>query len=82
MWLEIVAMSVGVWNDPDDILPTLFVYILVVFDNGMHYGVPFFAEDLVGSLSALGFRRLHLTVSKARGMIVQTLFSNIVGIYA
>jgi diguanylate cyclase (GGDEF)-like protein len=86
MWLDIVAVSVGVLNDPYDIPPTLIVYILVVLGNGMRYGMPFFAEGLiasfVGGLSALGIRQMHSTLNMAPGMIFLTLFSGIVLIYA
>ena len=86
MWLDIVAVSVGVLNDPYDIPPTLIVYILVVLGNGMRYGMPFFAEGLVGSfvggLAALGIRQMHSTLNMAPGMIFLTLFSGIVLIYA
>jgi diguanylate cyclase (GGDEF)-like protein len=86
MWLDIVAVSVGVLNDPYDIPPTLIVYILVVLGNGMRYGMPFFAEGLVGSfvggLTALGIRQLNSTLTMAPGMIFLTLFSGIVLIYA
>ena len=86
MWLDILAVSVGVLNDPYDIPPTLIVYILVVLGNGMRYGMPFFAEGLVasfiGGLAALGIRQMHSTLSMAPGMIFLTLFSGIVLIYA
>ncbi len=86
MWLDILAVSVGVLNDPYEIPPTLIVYILVVLGNGMRYGMPFFAEGLVasfiGGLAALGIRQMHSTLSMAPGMIFLTLFSGIVLIYA
>jgi diguanylate cyclase (GGDEF)-like protein len=86
LWLEIVAVSVAVLNDPYDIPPSLIVYILVVLGNGMRYGMPFFAEGLIGSfvggLAALGLRQMHSTLSMTSGMIFLTLFSGIVLIYA
>jgi diguanylate cyclase (GGDEF)-like protein len=86
MWLDILAVSVGVLNDPYDIPPTLIVFILVVLGNGMRYGMPFFAEGLIGSfiggLAALGLRQMNSTLSMAPGMIFLTLFSGIVLIYA
>lgn len=86
MWLDIVAVSVAVLNDPYDIPPTLIVYILVVLGNGMRYGMPFFAEGLVasfiGGLTALGIRQMNSTLNMAPGMIFLTLFSGIVLIYA
>ena len=42
MWLDILAVVIGVLNDPYDIPPTLIVFILVVLGNGMRYGMPFF----------------------------------------
>jgi diguanylate cyclase (GGDEF)-like protein len=86
MWLDILAVSVAVLNDPYDIPPSLIVYILVVLGNGMRYGMPFFAEGLVasfiGGLAALAIRQMHSTLSMAPGMIFLTLFSGIVLIYA
>ena len=86
MWLDIVAVSVAVLNDPYDIPPSLIVYILVVLGNGMRYGMPFFAEGLIasfiGGLAALAIRQMHSTLSMAPGMIFLTLFSGIVLIYA
>ena len=86
LWLDIVAVSVAVLNDPYDIPPSLIVYILVVLGNGMRYGMPFFAEGLIGSfiggLAALGVRQMHSTLNMTSGMIFLTLFSGIVLIYA
>ncbi len=86
MWLDIVAVSVAVLNDPYDIPPSLIVYILVVLGNGMRYGMPFFAEGLIasfiGGLVSLAIRQMHSTLSMAPGMIFLTLFSGIVLIYA
>ena len=86
MWLDILAVGVGVLNDPYDIPPSLIVFILVVLGNGMRYGMPFFAEGVIGSfiggLAALGMRQMHSTLSMAPGMIFLTLFSGIVLIYA
>jgi diguanylate cyclase (GGDEF)-like protein len=86
MWLDILAVAVGVLNDPYDIPPTLIVFILVVLGNGMRYGMPFFAEGVIGSFiggfAALGIRQMHSTLSMAPGMIFLTLFSGIVLIYA
>lgn len=86
MWLDILAVSVAVLHDPYDIPPTLIVYILVVLGNGMRYGMPFFAEGLVGSfvggLTALGIRQMNSALTMAPGMIFLTLFSGIVLIYA
>lgn len=86
MWLDILAVAVGVLNDPYDIPPTLIVFILVVLGNGMRYGMPFFAEGVIGSfiggLAALGLRQMDSTLSMAPGMIFLTLFSGIVLIYA
>ena len=86
MWLDIVAVSVAVLNDPYDIPPSLIVYILVVLGNGMRYGMPFFAEGLIasfiGGLASLAIRQMHSTLSMAPGMIFLTLFSGIVLIYA
>ena len=86
LWLDILAVSVAVLNDPYDIPPSLIVYILVVLGNGMRYGMPFFSEGLIasfiGGLAALGIRQTHSTLSMAPGMIFLTLFSGIVLIYA
>jgi len=81
MWLDTLAVTVGVINDPYDIPPTLIVYILVVLGNGMRYGMPFFAEGLVGSfigaLVALALRTFQL----GPGLIFLTLFAGIVLVY-
>ncbi len=86
MWLDILAVAVGVLNDPYDIPPTLIVFILVVLGNGMRYGMPFFAEGLIGAfiggLAALGLRQMNSSLSMTPGMIFLTLFSGIVLIYA
>ncbi len=86
MWLDILAVVVGVLNDPYDIPPTLIVFILVVLGNGMRYGMPFFAEGVIGSfiggLAALGLRQMSSALSMTPGMIFLTLFSGIVLIYA
>ena len=86
MWLDIIGVSVSVLNDPYDIPPTLIVYILVVLGNGMRYGMPFFAEAVIGSFAgaslALFLRQYHTGMHVPPGMIFLTVFSAIVLIYA
>ena len=86
MWLDIIGVSVCILNDPYEIPPTLIVYILVVLGNGMRYGMPFFAEAVIGSFAggsvALYLRYLHTSLQLAPGMIFLTLFSAIVLVYA
>ncbi len=86
MWLDIVGVSICILNDPYDIPPSLIVYILVVLGNGMRYGMPFFAEAVIGSFAAgsiaLYLRYLHTALQLAPGMIFLTLFSAIVLVYA
>lgn len=86
MWLDILVVSIAVLNDPYDIPPSLIVYILVVLGNGMRYGMPFFAEGLIGTfvggLAALGLRQMNATLTMAPGMMFLILFAGIVLIYA
>jgi diguanylate cyclase (GGDEF)-like protein len=86
MWLDIVGVSVSVLNDPYEIPPTLIVYILVVLGNGMRYGMPFFAEAVIGSFAgaslALFLRQYQTGMHVPPGMIFLTVFSAIVLIYA
>ena len=86
MWLDILVVAIAVLNDPYEIPPSLIVFILVVLGNGMRYGMPFFAEGLIGTfvcgLAALGLRQMNATLTMAPGMIFLTLFAGIVLIYA
>ena len=86
MWLDIVAVAICIANDPYEIPPSLIVYILVVLGNGMRYGMPFFAEAVIGSFvggsMALVLRHAYASLQVAPGMIFLTLFSAIVLVYA
>lgn len=86
MWVDIAGVSVGVLNDPYEIPPTLIVYILVVLGNGMRYGMPFFAEAVVGSIVS-GILALVLRLAKSGveitpGMAFLAIFAVTVLIYA
>ena len=86
MWLDIVTVAICIANDPYEIPPSLIVYILVVLGNGMRYGMPFFAEAVIGSFvggsMALVLRHAYAALQLAPGMIFLTLFSAIVLVYA
>jgi len=86
MWLDILAVSICISNDPYEIPPSLIVYILVVLGNGMRYGMPFFAEAVVGSFIggsiALVTRQIHSGLEVPPGMIFLTVFAAIVLVYA
>jgi diguanylate cyclase (GGDEF)-like protein len=86
MWLDIVTVAICIANDPYEIPPSLIVYILVVLGNGMRYGMPFFAEAVIGSFvggsMALVLRHVYAALQLAPGMIFLTLFSAIVLVYA
>jgi diguanylate cyclase (GGDEF)-like protein len=86
MWVDIIGVSVGVLNDPYEIPPTLIVYILVVLGNGMRYGMPFFAEAVVGSIVS-GILALVLRLAKSGveitpGMAFLSIFAVTVLVYA
>jgi len=86
MWLDIIGVSICISNDPYEIPPTLIVYILVVLGNGMRYGMPFFAEAVIGSFAggsiALVVRQVQSAVQMPPGMVFLTVFAAIVLIYA
>ncbi|HTE16144.1 MAG TPA: GGDEF domain-containing protein [Burkholderiales bacterium] len=86
MWLDIVAVSICIANDPYEIPPSLIVFILVVLGNGMRYGMPFFAEAVIGSFLggsvALVLRQMHSGLQIPPGMVFLTVFSAIVLVYA
>lgn len=86
MWVDIIGVSIGVLNDPYEIPPTLIVYILVVLGNGMRYGMPFFAEAVIGSFlggaGALILRQVHSGLQITPGMAFLAVFAAIVLIYA
>lgn len=86
MWTDIVGVSICVLNDPYEIPPSLIVYILVVLGNGMRYGMPFFAEAVVGSIVcgivALVLRLAKSGVEITPGMTFLAIFAVTVLIYA
>ena len=86
MWVDIVAVSLCISNDPYDIPPSLIVFILVVLGNGMRYGMPFFAEAVVGSFVggsiALVVRQAFGDLPIPPGMIFLAVFAAIVLVYA
>lgn len=86
LWLDILAVSVAVLNDPYDIPPSLIVYILVVLGNGMRYGMRFFAEALLGTLAGGAFaiivRYMHRPDVLTPGTIFLSLFGAIIIVYA
>lgn len=86
LWMDIVAVTVCVANDPYDIPPSLVAYIVVVLGNGMRYGMRFFAEALFASLAggslAMVARYVHLQNVVSPGTIFLSLFGAIIVVYA
>ena len=49
MWVDLCAVSVAVLVDSAIVSPGFLVYLVVIFGNGMRYGLRFFAEAAIGS---------------------------------
>lgn len=86
MWIDLVAVSLCVANDPYQIPPSLLAFIMVVLGNGMRYGMPLFAEALIGTFAGA---MVALTVNFAGGithitpgLVFLNLFGGIILLYA
>lgn len=49
MWVDLAAISFAVMADPSMVSPGYLVYLVVIFGNGMRYGLRFFAEAVIGT---------------------------------
>lgn len=79
MWVDLVAVSICVANDPYQIPPSALAFIMVVLGNGMRYGMPLFAEAIVGTFAGV---MVALSVNEAGGITRITpglVFLNLLG---
>lgn len=65
MWVDLVAVSICVANDPYQIPPSALAFIMVALGNGMRYGMSLFAEAIVGTFAGA---MVALSVNAAGGI--------------
>lgn len=86
LWLDVFMVSICAVNDPNQIPPSMVAFIIVVLGNGMRYGIRFFAEamlaTLLGALTVLIVRHLHLGLVFNAGTLFLSLFGSIIVVYA
>ncbi|HET8701069.1 MAG TPA: diguanylate cyclase [Nitrococcus sp.] len=79
MWVDLVAVSICVANDPYQIPPSALAFIMVVLGNGMRYGMSLFAEAIIGTFAGA---MIALSVNEAGGITRITpglVFLNLLG---
>lgn len=85
MALDIVAVSMSLVADPNDIPPSAMAYIMVVLGNGMRYGLRLFGEAVLGcfagAMVALMLRFVP-TEGLNPGLLFATVFGAIILLYS
>lgn len=86
MWLDILLVSISVIDDPNDIAPSLAVFVMIVLGNGMRYGMRMYREALVGcflaAIAGLGVRSSLTPHHFSAGMGFMCVFSGIILLYS
>lgn len=86
MWVDLVAVSLCLANDPYQVPPSVLAFIMVVLGNGMRYGMPLFAEAIVGTFAgamvALSVNESGGITQITPGLIFLNLFGGIILLYA
>lgn len=86
MWVDLLAVSLCLANDPYQVPPSVLAFIMVVLGNGMRYGMPLFAEAIVGTFAgamvALSVNESGGITQITPGLIFLNLFGGIILLYA
>ncbi|MCO6440468.1 MAG: diguanylate cyclase [Nitrococcus mobilis] len=85
MWVDLVAVSLCVANDPYQVPPSVLAFIMVVLGNGMRYGMVLFAEAIVGTFAgamvALSVNGAGGITQITPGLVFLNLFGGIILLY-
>ena len=86
MWVDLVMVGIAVFVDQNPVTPAFLVFLMVIFGNGMRYGVRVFTEAVVGTIAVglvdvvLRFEAFRAALSPAHGLFL--LVFVVVMIYA
>jgi len=86
MWVDLSAASCAVLADILVLSPGFLVFLMVILGNGMRYGLPLFAETVIGSfvcaVLVLGFRLPEYINSLSVAAVFSSLFFIIFVLYS
>lgn len=86
MWVDLVAVSICVANDPYQVPPSALAFIMVVLGNGMRYGMSLFAEAILGTFAgamvALSMNEAGGITQITAGLVFLNLLGGIILLYA
>jgi diguanylate cyclase (GGDEF)-like protein len=86
MWVDLLAASFAILADPAVISPGFLAYLMVIFGNGMRYGLRLFAEAVIGSLACallvIGLRMFDYLDAVSVSAVFFLLFFVIIVLYS